>query len=134
MPIVIVKGLVQQIVAMADASRDEVCGLLLGDADRIDAILPSANVAATPATRFEIDPATLIAAHRRARSGGRAVMGHYHSHPSGDATPSPRDAADAIENDVLWLIAAAGQLRGWRTRAGGSLHGRFDEATIVEVD
>ena len=103
----------------------EVCGLLLGTRDRITEARPCRNVAADPTVRFEIDPAALLAAHRAARCGGPAVVGHYHSHPSGLAEPSPRDAADAAPDGSIWLIAAGRQVTGWVAVANGALHGRF---------
>jgi proteasome lid subunit RPN8/RPN11 len=125
--------LLEQITANAASSTDEVCGLLFGSDERVDAAVPSINVAADPRHRFEIDPAALIAAHRAARDGGPRPIGHYHSHPSGRAVPSPRDAADAIEDDVLWLIVAAGEVRAWRTAPGGDVEGRFVELGIDKV-
>ncbi|MBW6525611.1 Mov34/MPN/PAD-1 family protein [Sphingomonas sp. RHCKR7] len=119
-----------ELVAAAAASADEVCGLLLGRGARVERALPCRNVAATPATRFELDPAALLAAHRAARAGGAAVLGHYHSHPSGDARPSPRDAADAAPDDSLWLIVAGGAVTAWRAVADGALHGRFDAVAM----
>ena len=56
----------------------EVCGLLLGHGDCIHDVQPCRNIAADPASRFEIDPAQLLAAHRAARAGGPAIVGHYH--------------------------------------------------------
>lgn len=118
----------------------EVCGLLLGAAglaaEDVRTALPAANVAADPARRFELDPAALIAAHRRARAGGEAVLGHYHSHPSGDVRPSARDAAMAFEANALWLICAPdGRWALWRALPDAAeapgppgaprLHGRF---------
>ena len=54
----------------------EVCGLLYGSLSdgsggRIAEAEACANVAEDPARAFEIDPAALFAAHRRARTGGR---------------------------------------------------------------
>nr|WP_235532789.1 M67 family metallopeptidase [Sphingomonas sp. Leaf412] len=109
----------------ASESADEVCGLLLGRGDRVMEVRACANVAADPARRFEIDPAALIAAHRAARGGGPRVIGHYHSHPSGDATPSPRDAADAVPDGSVWIVVAGDALTAWRATADGALHGRF---------
>lgn len=116
----------------AAASPDrEVCGLLLGQGDRIDRLVACANVAAEPWHRFEIDPAALIAAHRAARGGGAAVIGHYHSHPTGLAEPSPRDAADAAPDGNIWLIAGGGQVTAWRAVAAGERHGRFDPLALA---
>ncbi|MEH3104823.1 MAG: M67 family metallopeptidase [Sphingomonas phyllosphaerae] len=112
--------------ASAAGTRDEICGLLLGKGDTIARLLPCRNVAADPATRFEIDPAALIAAHRAARRGGEQVIGHYHSHPSGTARPSPRDAADAAPDGSIWVIVAGEMVTAWRAVEKGAVHGRFD--------
>ena len=123
---------------LARLSRDaatrpdvEICGLLYGVADRIEAAEACGNVAPDPARRFELDPAALLAAHRRARAGGPPILGHYHSHPSGRAEPSEADAADAAPDGALWLILAAGEARLWRAGADGAWHGRFDPVPLV---
>jgi proteasome lid subunit RPN8/RPN11 len=113
--------LLAALVASADASPEaEICGLLFGTPDRIDAAEACANVAANPARTFEIDPSALFAAHRRARGGGPAVIGHYHSHPSGKPVPSPRDAAQAMGDGALWLILGGAGARLWRSVARGA--------------
>lgn len=104
----------------------EICGLLLGRGSIVEALLPCANVAAVPENSFEIDPAVLISAHRAARAGGPAVIGHYHSHPNGSATPSARDAESA-EQGSCWVIIAGDELRGWFAAASG----RFVPMTII---
>ncbi|EZP51501.1 M67 family metallopeptidase [Sphingomonas sp. RIT328] len=122
----IASDLIDRIRCEAAACPDaEVCGLLFGDDAAITAIRPCRNVAADPARWFEIDPAALLAAHRAARGGGPRLIGHYHSHPSGIARPSPRDAASAPPDGALWLIVAGGTVRGWRAVAGGPVEGRF---------
>lgn len=98
--------------AAGDTER-EVCGLLLGSPDEVTAIRPAANIGASPQDSFELDPATLIACHRAARAGGPAVIGHYHSHPRGSATPSARDAAAASGGEI-WLIVAGGSAAAFR--------------------
>ncbi|MBX9796354.1 M67 family metallopeptidase [Sphingomonas sp.] len=104
---------------MHEASRDparEVCGLLLGRGSSVTVVVPCRNVAADPARRFEIDPAALIAAHRAARDGGPAVIGHYHSHPGGAAAPSSADTAMAAQDGAIWLILGAGEIAAWRAQ------------------
>ncbi|QUT04207.1 M67 family metallopeptidase [Sphingobium phenoxybenzoativorans] len=118
------RSLLDRIVALAGAEDAEICGLLLGKGAECTGIVPAANVAQDPAVHFEIDPAVLIAAHRAARGGGSAVIGHYHSHPSGAAEPSATDAAAARPDGALWLIVAGGGCRLWRAGEEG-LHGRF---------
>ncbi|AOF95655.1 MULTISPECIES: M67 family metallopeptidase [unclassified Sphingobium] len=119
-----------RIVAVAAADDGEICGLLLGQAGRIEAIAPAANVAADPARHFELDPAVLIAAHRAARSGGPKVIGHYHSHPSGVAIPSATDAACAMPDGTLWLIVAGEAVRLWRAQPGQGGAVAFVEALL----
>jgi proteasome lid subunit RPN8/RPN11 len=60
----------------------------------------------------------LIAAHRAARSGGPLLIGHYHSHPGGDATPSARDMA-AAQPGLYWIILAANEAGCWLVAADG---------------
>ncbi|BCI70366.1 hypothetical protein SUS17_1014 [Sphingomonas sp. S17] len=112
----------------------EVCGLLLGEGNSIVSAVPCTNVAAEPWHRFEIDPAALIAAHRGARGGGPAVIGHYHSHPTGLPEPSPRDAADAAPDGTIWLIAGGGEVTAWRAVAAGRRHGRFEPLALACAD
>jgi len=131
MRVKISSALIDRIVAVAAASPEaEVCGLLFGSVDRIDAVEPCINVAPDPARRFEIDPAALLAAHRRARDGAMMPVGCYHSHPGGIAAPSPRDAADAAPDGGIWLIVAGGRVTAWRAVADGPVHGRFVALSI----
>lgn len=126
--------MIGQILELASASPDtEICGLLLGrrgvNGDRVEGILPAGNVAADPARQFELDPVILLAAHRQTRAGGYAVLGHYHSHPSGVSEPSACDAQMAHEDGALWLIVAPPDYAMWRAGAGG-VHGRFRRENI----
>ena len=125
------RSILDRIAKETIASPDrEICGLLLGRPGAVAVAQGCRNVASTPADRFEIDPAALLAAHRAARAGGLAVVGHYHSHPTGRAEPSPRDAADAQPDGGLWLIATARDITGWVAVTKGSLHGRFERVGL----
>ncbi len=130
MGITISSEILAKLIAAADASpHAEICGLLLGDADRIERAEACNNVAIDPTRTFEIDPTALFAAHRHARAGASAVIGHYHSHPSGVAVPSLRDAAQAMGDGALWLILATGGARLWRSRGIGA----FAEELLIPV-
>ena len=130
MDLTISRPLLDEMLEAAAASREaEICGLLLGRGAVVEAIRSCANIAVDPRNSFEIDPVALIAAHRAARAGGLAPIGHYHSHPGGSATPSVRDAV-AAEPGSYWIIIAGSDLRGWRAGAGG----RFDPVTITTRD
>ncbi len=118
--------LLARLVAESAASANEVCGLLFGTCEEVVHTVKCANVATDPAISFEIDPAALIAAHKAARAGGPALVGHYHSHPNGSPEPSARDAASAMGDGALWLILAKAEARLWRTDEIG----KFEEVAI----
>ncbi len=121
MGIAISSTLLQRLLNQARASPDaEICGLLFGSPERIDAAEPAANVAPDPAWFFEIDPAALFAAHRAARTGGARMIGHYHSHPSGTPIPSARDADAAMGDGAYWLILTPDEARLWRSVTVGA--------------
>ena len=127
--------LLNRLRALAVRTPDvEVCGLLLGRESEVREILPAANVAATPAVRFEIDPAVLIGAHRAARGGGPAVIGCYHSHPGGDARPSAEDARQAAADGQYWLILGADGATCWQAVAHGAVHDRFNPVGLASPD
>ena len=131
MNIAIASGALAAIIAHARAEApNEACGILFGDAG-VEAAEPSANVAIHPARGFEIDPAALLRAHRVARGQGRRVLGWYHSHPNGVAEPSATDAARAVEDGRLWLIATDCGVAAWRAVPGGPVHGRFAPVALV---
>ena len=122
-------GVAAQIRAHAgDARPEECCGLLLGSLDEVTQAVESPNVAASPLTRFEVSPELLLATHRGAREGGPALVGCYHSHPSGDLTPSPRDAAMATAEMPLWIIATPQRLAAWLW----TVNGTFRPVDLVE--
>lgn len=124
--------LLGQIIAHAAATPEvEVCGLIFGAPDIVMGIQPCANVASDSATRFEIDPASLLAAHRHARSGGPCVIGHYHSHPFGQPVPSQCDATMAESDNALWLLVGGRTVRTWRAVVDGQVHGRFDPVALA---
>ncbi len=87
----------------------ECCGLLIGLRDdemvRVTALHPARNLASAE-DRFEIAPEDHFAALKAARLDGQAVVGCYHSHPNGAATPSATDLAGAGEDGFVWVIAA----------------------------
>ena len=109
----------------------EWCGILRGrreddGSEIVTKADDTANVAADPATSFEIDPAALLAAYRRERRArGLAVLGFFHTHPHSSATPSVQDAACAEPDGKLWVIASLEKVLVWRAVPNGVVHGRF---------
>jgi desampylase len=117
--------------ASAAAAPREACGLLLGAGDGIERFTECANVSDAPEIRFEIDPAALFAALRAERAGGPALLGYWHSHPSGDATPSRTDAAMAAADGKLWVILGGEDVTCWRASDAGVWDRFLKEALIV---
>lgn len=111
------------------AMPHECCGLLLSTVPggAVDSLVEARNVAPDPERRFEVDPATLLAAHRAWRAGGPAIVGCYHSHPSGPAIPSATDATMADPAIPLWLICGSPglEMRLWQIVAHDGASARF---------
>lgn len=129
MAVWIARNILDDLIDAAAAAPDrEICGLLFGVGDRIDRADPTENVAGRPQDMFEIDPRALFAALRAERAGGDRLIGHYHSHPNGLATPSPRDLA-AAEPGRLWLIIGGQTARLWTLG-----NGVFRELQLVVRD
>lgn len=127
MTLTISRALLAEIRAEAAAAHPcEACGLLFGEGARVTGWRAAGNVAETPETRFEIDPAALFAALRAERAGGPGILGYWHSHPSGDARPSAIDAAMAAPDGRIWLIVTATEAGAWRAGADG-----FGELALI---
>ena len=121
--------ILDQLLADAEAAHPyECCGVLIGEQGRVTSLIPADNVHPEPRTQFEIEPQTLIDAHRAARAGGPQVVGYYHSHPNGRAEPSPTDTAMAAGDGMVWAIVAAGRVTFWR-----SGDARFEALPYVTV-
>ena len=109
------RKLFRKIIDIADDAYPlECCGLLLGRAGRITVARECRNVHVAPATHFEIDPQTLIDAHKTERGGGLRLMGYFHSHPTGDPRPSETDRAMAAHDGKVWAIVGGDRLMFWR--------------------
>ena len=115
----------------ADAAPREACGLLFGAPDRVTDWQAVENVAEEPERRFEIEPGALFAALRAERAGGPKIVGYWHSHPGGDATPSVTDAAMAQPDGKLWLIVTQDNATLWRAEDQARLHGRFTPVELI---
>ena len=97
---------------------DECCGLLASDGDgnvRFAYLLTNSRPSPTS---YTIDPDEHFGAFRHAESMGWELTGVFHSHPDGIAIPSEEDVEQALDPEWLYLIAAAGRLRGFKIRDG----------------
>ena len=96
-----------RLVALAEGSpTEEVCGLLVRVGGTI-APWPAHNVAAEPATAFELAPRDLLAALRRLDVELGELVAVYHSHLAGGADLSARDLAGALADGAPVLPGVA---------------------------
>jgi proteasome lid subunit RPN8/RPN11 len=107
----------------AAAMPREACGLLVGraaaDGVTVTGLAPSRNLAAAE-DAFEIDAALQLALQRQLRGTAEAVVGVWHSHPTGAPTPSARDVEGAWEAGLAWLITAGEETAAWRALGDGA--------------
>ena len=117
----------QAILSHAEnCAPDECCGLLAADGERrITFAYPLTNANPSPVS-YTIDPDEHFHALKHAESQGWEIVGAFHSHPGGPASPSMIDVQSALEPDWLYLLAAPPELRAFRIRDGS--------VTEVELD
>jgi proteasome lid subunit RPN8/RPN11 len=111
----------------AEAAPGECCGALIGrsagDTADVQAMIPLENEAGDCA-RYSIGAPTVLRLERQAERAGVELVGFYHSHPAGDATPSAMDLEQAVPGYVYIIVAGGGEIRAWRLRHDRSA---FDE-------
>ena len=128
------RPLVNQLLHHAQLGGDhEICGLVAARDGHPARVVPVANIAAAPATRYEMDPKGLIDAMRGMREAGETLFAIYHSHPSSAAAPSAMDTAQASYPEALYLIVSLTikgvlEMRGYRLKDGV-----FDEV-VLEIE
>ncbi len=119
------------------ALPEECCGLLIGRREGgdtyIDRIIPAGNIAeADRSKNYQIDWLTLFQTIRRTRDDKDGIIGFYHSHPDGSATPSTRDTESAWIDHSYVIVPAGRHARSapvsWRIPTGGI---RFEKEPIV---
>jgi proteasome lid subunit RPN8/RPN11 len=105
-----------------EGAPEEVCGVVAGRREGDTACVTEtrrvANVAATPASRYELDPAAQVRAMDALADAGHDVLGFYHSHPRGPARPSGVDEARATWGGYSYcIVSLAGEeptVGSWR--------------------
>jgi [CysO sulfur-carrier protein]-S-L-cysteine hydrolase len=113
---------------VAGLAKTEVCGLLGGVNNSVTCIIPITNSLASP-RRFLMDPEEQITAFKYIEENGWDIIGIYHSHLTGKATPSRTDIREAAYPDVAYLIWS--QQHGiWGCRAFRIKKGSFDEIML----
>ena len=122
----ICRALYDQILAhLAATWPNEGCGLLGGTgavvntdmvAAQVSSVWPVSNVAANPASWYKMHSGEQVRAMLALEAEGQTLVGIFHSHPDGRASPSPTDMAEAYYPEAAYLISAR-TAAGWHTRA-----------------
>lgn len=84
---------------------NEACGILSGQSRRVKRAWPVRNQLASP-TAYLMEPESQLAAMRQVWAAGEELVAIYHSHPRTSAYPSPRDVAEALYRDAVYLIVS----------------------------
>jgi len=111
-----------------DAAPFEACGVLAGHGEQVTHIFPVPNVASEPHTRYQLDAQRLVTVFAQLERDNLTLLGFYHSHPNGEALPSPTDIREATYPDVAYVIVGlkdVPRISAWRLRWG--------EAETVEL-
>ncbi len=129
----ILASVLDELLAAARERADqECCGLVAARNGVITTLLPAKNALAS-ATAYEIAPRELFALFRRMRHERLDFAGIYHSHPSTDNFPSPRDIELAFYSDVAYFIVSPRADRPAPVRAFSIRAGRVAELEIVAM-
>jgi proteasome lid subunit RPN8/RPN11 len=104
------KAQLDEIVAHAqETPSEEVCGVLGGKDNRIEALYRARNAAESRRTRFEMDSRDIFASIRAIDDADLDLIGFYHSHTHTQAYPSPTDVAmwqSTWANEALCFICS----------------------------
>lgn len=124
------RGIFDRLLAEARANPTiECCGLLAGRGAIISAILPAKNALRSPKA-YEIVPQELFDLFRQIRSEGLEHLGIYHSHPSGENTPSPLDIERAFYPEAAHLIISTRPIAALPIRAFRIVEGQASELAV----
>ncbi len=103
-------------IVEADGSSGahECCGLLIGSVDsegvvRVVDWTFASNVARHPTDSFLVEADHLMRAERQAREANLALVGAWHTHPSGSTEPSAQDRRGLPEGWLGWVLTVTDQ-------------------------
>ena len=107
---------------------EECCGFLVGstgDDCTVQRVIRAKNVAPEPrTTRYTIDPLDIIVAEKKASTGGKVILGYYHSHPDHPCVPSEFDRSHAWPSYSYFImrvfLGEPADFRSWRLTEDGT--------------
>jgi proteasome lid subunit RPN8/RPN11 len=125
--------LAAQLLAQARSQPNvECCGLVAGRLGVPEEIFPARNSLKSP-TAYEIAPQELFSLFRVMRERGLDLAGIYHSHPTGDNSPSKTDIGLAYYPDIPYIIISPRHDAPRAIRAFQIAEGLVNELEIVVV-
>jgi proteasome lid subunit RPN8/RPN11 len=93
-----------------DGGDEEVCGVLAGERGEAESVVHEVhlaeNVADRPRIRYAMAPEEQFEIIERVEAAGLAVVGFYHSHPTGPVRPSETDVTRATWPGYSYAICA----------------------------
>lgn len=122
--LVLPRKLVNQILTHAQQhEHTESCGLISAAGASPAHYYAVKNVAADPATRFEMEPRQQIAAMKHMREHDEKLLAIVHSHPQSPPLPSAADMQEAGYPDAYYIIVSLNtrgvlEMRGYKKADG----------------
>ena len=118
--------LLEELVRHAqDCLPEECCGVLIGAGSSVYRTVAVEN--ASPQNRrreYLAAPQAILESWLAARADGLEIVGYYHSHPSGSATPSALDRREAWPGTSYVILGMKGrdlrEVKCWRSGPGDS--------------
>ena len=105
--LVLPRKLVNQVLTHAQQhEHSESCGLISATNGIPIHYYAVKNIAADPATRFEMEPAQQIAAMKHMREHGEDLFAIVHSHPESPPLPSATDIQEVGYPDACYIIVS----------------------------
>jgi proteasome lid subunit RPN8/RPN11 len=111
------------------AAPSEACGLVAGRDGRAMEIIPIRNIAPNPQHHFEMEPRAFVEAMFAIEKRELSLIAVYHSHPVGEAIPSPTDIREFKYPDVDYLIVGLKNSRP-RFNAWNIQHGEVNPVKL----
>jgi len=87
----------------AQASPDEICGMLAGNSGVVELIFPITNISRSPSA-YKMDPKEQISAFYQFEQLNLELIAFYHSHPLSPPYPSNTDLAEWTYPEIPHMI------------------------------
>ncbi|NQT30311.1 MAG: M67 family metallopeptidase [Candidatus Saganbacteria bacterium] len=84
----------------------EACGILAGKLGEAQKVYKMKNTSDSPQKCYFMDPREQLGVMKAIRKEGLEMIGIYHSHPSSEAYPSPKDIELAFYDEAAYVIVS----------------------------